>query len=169
MKRILISLISLFFCSVAYLQTTISQAQTLYIYNFSKLIEWPTNCRTGSFVIGVLGTSEVAEALETYTKGKKVGAQNISIIRYKSPEEIKACHILFVPFTRTREMAEILSALSGKSTLIITEKNGALDEGAAINFIVVQNRMKFELKPENAGKLGIKFSSKLQELAAQSM
>jgi len=169
MKRICISLIALFFCSVTYLQTTIPQAQTLFIYNFSKLIEWPSNYRTGSFVIGVLGTTEVAEELETYTKGKKVGAQDISVMRYKSPGDIAACHILFVPFTRTKQMAEILGALNGKSTLIITEKNGALDEGAAINFIVIQNKMKFELKPENAGKLGIKFSSKLQELAAQSM
>lgn len=169
MKRIFISLIALILSSVAYMQTTIPQAQTLFIYNFSKLIEWPATYRSGSFVIGVMGTSEVAEALETYTKGKKVGAQDISIMRYKSPEEIATCHILFVPFTRTKQMPEIVNALNGKSTLIITEKSGALDEGAAINFVIVQNKMKFELKPENASRIGIKFSSKLQELAAQSM
>jgi hypothetical protein len=59
--------------------------------------------------------------------------------------------------------------MNGKSTLIITEKNGGLDEGAAINFIILEDKMRFELKPENANKYGIKFSSKLQEMSLSSM
>jgi hypothetical protein len=151
------------------MQTTIPKAQTLFIYNFSRLIEWPANYRTGPFVIGVLGASEVSVELESYTKGKKVGAQDISVIRYKTPQEISTCHILFVPFAKTKQVAEILGVLNGKSTLIITEKAGALEEGSAINFVILQDKMKFELKPENALKFGIKFSSKLQEMSMQSM
>lgn len=169
MKRILLSLLALFFVSVAYMQTTIPKAQTLFIYNFSRLIEWPANYRTGPFVIGIMGTSEVAGELEAYTRGKKVGSQDISIIRYKTPQEIATCHILFVPLAKTKQVTEILGILNGKSTLIITEKSGALDEGSAINFLIIQDKMKFELKPENASKYGIKFSSKLQEMAMQSM
>ena len=169
MKKILATIIALLFASVAYMQTTIPKAQTLFIYNFSRLIEWPANYRSGPFVIGVLGASEVTVELEAYTKGKKVGAQDISIIRYKTPQEITTCHILFVPFSKTKQVPEILGILNGKSTLIITEKAGALDEGSAINFVILQDKMKFELKPENAVKFGIKFSSKLQEMSMQSM
>lgn len=169
MKRILTTLTALFFVSVAYMQTTIPKAQTLFIYNFSRLIEWPVNYRTGPFVIGILGASEIAVELEQYTKGKKVGSQDISVIRYKTPQEIATCHILFVPFIKTKQVAEVLGILNGKSTLIITEKSGALDEGSAINFVIIQDKMKFELKAENASKYGIKFSSKLQEMASQSM
>ena len=169
MKKIVTSLIALFFVTAAYVQTTIPKAQTLFIYNFSRLIEWPANYRTGSFVIGVLGTSDVAVELEAYTKGKKVGTQNIEVIRYKTPQEINNCHILFVPFARTKQIPEIVATLNGKSTLIITEKSGALEDGSAINFVVLSDKMKFELKPENASKFGIKFSSKLSEMSMQSM
>ena len=169
MKKTLVTFIALLFASVAYMQTTIPKAQTLFIYNFSRLIEWPANYRTGPFVIGVLGSPEVSSELEIYTKGKKVGSQDISIIRYKSPQEISICHILFVPFSKTKQVPEILGILNGKSTLIITEKAGALEEGSAINFVILQDKMKFELKPENAIKFGIKFSSKLQEMSMQSM
>ncbi len=72
--------------------------------------------------------SDVAPELELYTKGKKVGTQDISVIRYKTPKEITNCHILFVPFDKTKLMAEILGALNDKSTLIITEKAGALED-----------------------------------------
>jgi hypothetical protein len=51
------------------------------------------------------------------------------------------------------------------SILIISEKSGALNEGAAINFIIQEDKLKFELKGENASKYGIKVSSKLQEMA----
>jgi hypothetical protein len=169
MKKTLVTIIALLFASVAYMQTTIPKAQTLFIYNFSRLIEWPANYRSGPFVIGVLGASEVTMELESYTKGKKVGAQDINVIRYKTPQEITTCHILFIPFAKTKQVPEILGILNGKSTLIITEKAGALDEGSAINFVILQDKMKFELKPENAIKLGIKFSSKLQEMSMQSM
>jgi hypothetical protein len=169
MKKTLVTLIALLFASVAYMQTTIPKAQTLFIYNFSRLIEWPASYRSGPFVIGVLGASEVTVELESYTKGKKVGAQDISVIRYKTPQEISTCHILFVPFSKTKQVPEILGILNGKSTLIITEKAGALEEGSAINFVILQDKMKFELKPENAIKFGIKFSSKLQEMSMQSM
>jgi hypothetical protein len=168
MKKFVTTLIALFFVTAAYVQTTIPKAQTLFIYNFSRLIEWPASYRTGSFVIGILGSSEVAAELESYTKGKKVGAQVIEIMRYKTPEEINNCHILFVPFSKTKQVPEIIATLNGKSTLIITEKSGALDEGAAINFVVMADKMKFELKAENASKYGIKFSSKLSEMSVQS-
>lgn len=168
MKKIFTTFIALFLMSAAYMQTTIPKAQTLFIYNFSRLIEWPANYRTGNFVIGILGTTEVASELEAYTKGKKVGTQNIEIIRYKAPAEIQTCHILFVPFARTKQVAEVIASMNGKSTLIITEKSGALDDGAAINFVILQDKMKFELKAENANKFGIKFSSKLQEMSLSS-
>ena len=170
MKKTILTLIgALMMVIAAFTQTTIPKAQTLFIYNFSRLIEWPANYRTGNFVIGILGQSEVANELEAYTKGKKVGTQNIEIIRYKAPSEIQNCHILFVPFSRTKQVSEVLAVMNGKSTLIITEKSGALDEGSAINFVILEDKMRFELKPENANKFGIKFSSKLAEMSLSAM
>jgi hypothetical protein len=165
MKKTLATLIAILIGTVAFNQTSIPKAQTLFIYNFSRLIEWPVDYRTGPFVIGVIGGSDVAGELETYTKGKKVGVQEISIIRYSTPQEIKTCHILFVPYTKTKQIPEILGLLNGKCTLIITEKFGALENGSGINFLIQGDKLKFELKADNATKFGMKFSSKLQEMA----
>jgi hypothetical protein len=153
--------------NMSYSQMGIPKAQAMFIFNFCRLIEWPVSYRTGTFKIAVLGTSAVADELEAYTQGKKIGSQEIQIFRFKSPEEINSCHILFVPFARSKQLTEISSACNsaGKSILIITEKNGALNEGSAINFIIQEDKLKFELKGENASKYGIKVSSKLQEMA----
>jgi len=170
MKKVFITLIGLLVLTpLAYNQTSIPKAQSLFIYNFSRMIEWPANYRTGDFIIGILGTDEVTVELETYTKGKKVGAQNIQVLQYKTPAEIRQCHILFVPFGKTKQLGEIIAALNGKHILIITEKSGALNEGSAINFLLLDDKMKFEIKPENASKYGLKLSAKIQELANSSM
>jgi hypothetical protein len=169
MKKIVIALAAIFLATNAYMQTSIPKAQTLFIYNFSRLIEWPANYRTGNFIIGVLGSTEIATELETYTKGKKVGSQNIQVVRYKTPAEIQNCHIIFISFSRTKQMAEVIPVLKGKSTLIISEKSGALVEGSAINFIVTEDKLKYEINADNASKFGIKFSAKLQEMSASPM
>lgn len=146
-------------------QTGIPRAQAMFIYNFSRLIEWPDSYKSGPFVIGSLGNSATYNELENYTKNKTVGSQPIQIRKFSSAAEIGNCHILFVPFNRTRDIAEVISAIGSKSTLIIAEKSGAIDEGAAINFLIIGDKLKFEVKPDNATSRRIKMSSKLSEMA----
>lgn len=149
-------------------QTGIPKAQAMFVYNFSRLIEWPATYKTGPFVIGVLGSGEITGELNTYTTGKKVGTQDIIVKQYKDPGEIDKCHILFVTFGKSKGLADIVNSLGNKSTLLITEKNGLIDEGSAINFLVIGDKLKFEISQKNAEKFGIKYSAKLTEMAVKS-
>jgi hypothetical protein len=153
------------FVTEIYAQTEIARAQAMFIYNFSRLIEWPAEYKTGPFVVGVLGKGDIIEQLKTYTGGKSVGSQPITVKTFATPASISACHILFVPFSSTKEMSSITAQIQGKSTLIISEKNGAVNDGSAINFVIVGDKLKFELAPENATRYNIKISSKLNEMA----
>ncbi len=165
MKKILLIIGMLYLILPLQAQTGIPKAQAMFIYNFSRLVEWPVAYKSGPFIIGVLGGSSVADELEVYAMGKKVGTQEIQIKRFKTLQEIAVCHILFVPFARTKQMTEIQTTMQGKNTLLITEKNGALNEGSAINFVILADKIKFELQTENITKYGLKYSSKLQEMA----
>ncbi|MBN2481650.1 MAG: YfiR family protein [Bacteroidales bacterium] len=169
MKRFWITLCAVFVFTTAYMQNTIPRAQTLFIYNFCLLTEWPDGYRTGPFIIGVLGDSEITGELESYMSDRKVGSQNIRIVQFNASKDITRCHILFVPFSKTRMIPEISRHLAGKSTLLVTERSGALDAGSAINFVIVREKMKFEVRTENADKYGISLSSELQEMAALAM
>jgi hypothetical protein len=161
--------IALIFCCTVYVnifaQTDIPKAQAMFIYNFSRLIEWPSSYKSGPFVVGFLGSSTTFEQMESFSTGKNVGSQPISVQKYATVADISTCHILFVPFSKTKDMVNILSKIQGKSTLIITEKNGAINDGAALNFVVVDDKLKFEFKPDNAVKYQLKVSSKLNEMA----
>lgn len=163
--------ITLLFFLTAFLVTTSSQAsiqkaQAMFIYNFSRLIEWPGTA-SGDFVIGVLGSPDLTKHLQDYTTGKKAGAQSIAIQEFRDAAGISNCQILFVAYGKTRDLPEIQTKVGSQPTVIITEKRGAIDEGAALNFLIVGNSLKFEIKPSNATSKGIKLSSKLQEMATE--
>ena len=165
MKKITGFLIVLIIMVMADAQTGIPRAQAMFVYNFSRLIEWPDSYKSGSFIIGVFGSSPTLTELEAYTTNKSVGSQPIQVRKFNSPAEIANCHILFIPFSKTKQIPAITQAIGSKSTLIIAEKNGAIEDGAAINFLIVGDKLKFEIKPSNATSRRIKMSSKLSEMA----
>lgn len=140
--------------------------QAAFIYNFTKYIEWPSDNRKGDFIIGILGEdAEIISSLERMALNKKVGSQSIEITIFKNKDAIKKCHILFIP----KNKSEYLSIISKKTlihnTLIITSKEGLAKKGSAINFVVRNNKQKFELNKKNAERYNLKVSKLLERLA----
>lgn len=146
-------------------QTSIPKAQAMFIYNFSRLINWPAAYRSGPFVIGVVGKSSTGNEIQTFLSGKKVGSQAVVIKTFAKAEQVDKCHILFVPFNETRNMEIINSKVGSNNTLIIGEKTSSLDNGATISFSVVANSLKYEIKPDNGKKAGLTLSSRVSEMA----
>ncbi len=138
---------------------------TVFIYNFTKHIEWPEAYRKGDFVIGVLGTSPIIGELENLATTRNVAGQNIVVQKFKKPEDIVQCHILYIPQSQSDEIGAAMAMVKNFSTLIIADKKGMANAGAAINFIVDGSKQKFEFKKSNATKYGLKVSSDLERLA----
>jgi hypothetical protein len=165
MKRIIfLLLLTSLFVGKTNAQSTVAAGQSIFIYNFTRLIEWPN--KDGEFVIGVLGSNDVAFELGKYTAGKNVGLQKIVVKKFKEVTEITSCNILFIASAKTSKMPEILSKTGSSHTLLVTEKRGGLDAGAAINFILNEDKLKFEIKTSNATKYGLRVNSKLETMAS---
>lgn len=167
MKKYSIFLLLFFFAfSKSHAQSSIPAAQSVFIYNFTRLIEWPADYKSGDFTIGVIGSGEVFNELKNYTTSKMVGVQPIKVVRFNATAEISRCHILFVGYGKTKELAEMLSKLGGGSTLIVSENKAAIDKGSAINFVIIEDKLKFELKTSNASSVGLKIHSNLENMAS---
>ena len=165
MKKIGITLFIFFLTLSAFSQTSIPRAQAMFIYNFCRLIEWPSAYRSGPFVIGIIGNSPTHAEINNFISGKRVGTQTVVIKRFTSPGQIEKCHVLFVPFDQTKNLSAINSKIGGNSTLIIGEKSDAINNGATISFAIVADKLKFEIKPTNASTKNISISGKLTQMA----
>lgn len=144
---------------------TNSKMKAIFIMNFTKLIEWPQNYRQGNFVVGVVGDSPLYNELVKMSKTKKVANQSLQIKKFKTPSEIDKCHILYVSRDKSETISSVVKKVQSNSTLIVTEQQGLVDKGAGINFIVKNNRQKFELNKKNVEKYKLKVSSNLEALA----
>lgn len=145
---------------------TNARIKSVFIYNFTRYVEWPTDYQTGNFIINMYGTNAAMLAeLNTMAKTKTVGTQKIEIRNTTTLDGIGKCNILYVTPDVSTPLADIISKISGKSTLLVTEKPGFALKGAAINFVVVENRQKFELNKANAEKYNLKVSAQLVTLS----
>lgn len=168
MKRIIfISVLFALITSVSYGQTTISKAQANFIYNFTKFFDWPQSEKTGDFVIGVYGSRELANELEKVTSGKKNVTQDIVVKYFSSFNQITKCHVIFVSETNASKIDEIHTQ-TGVHCLIISDSYYAIKNGAIIQFILESERLKYEFSKTNALKHGLKFHSKVAEMASKT-
>ncbi len=147
-------------------QSQTAKLQSVFIYNFIKYMEWPDNYQTGDFVIGVLGNSPIVSSLNSMAQHKKTfGNQPIKIKIFYSPSQIQKCHILFIPKKNSAKITQAVNKIGTNSTVIITEDENMLPKGATINFVIKNNRQRFELSRENAAKQRVKVSAYLVKLA----
>lgn len=176
MKRFTAIVIALFCISADWVRMPVFQdpnsgnakLKASFIYNFTKYIDWPEKYKEGNFVIGVLGTSAFYNDLTALLSTKTVGNQKFEIKSFTSAESVAGiCHILFIPAENSAMLPDILKKMKGKSTLIVTEKSGLAKQGSAINFIVENNKQRFELNKTNIAKYNLKVSSTLFALAIQ--
>ncbi|MBR5642849.1 MAG: YfiR family protein [Salinivirgaceae bacterium] len=58
--------------------------KALFMYNFTKYIEWPQNKQSGDFVIGVIGNPAIVGELNAIAQRKTVGSQAIKISMLKN-------------------------------------------------------------------------------------
>jgi hypothetical protein len=137
----------------------------LFIYNFTKYFDWPESTKNSDFVIQIFGHKTVYDELLRLTAGKKVGTQNIVIQNVMNLQEISRCQIVFVGHWQSRYLGDVITKIGNHPTLLITEMEGMLDKGSAINFVIRDGTIKFEMKAPNVDSHQLKTDQRIRELA----
>lgn len=138
-----------------------------FTLNFIRYIGFPEETKQGDFIVGVLKSKEIADEMMTQSAGKKFGFQNVVVKEFKSVAEITYCHVLFVSaYSNFPKYASEIMQKAGKNALIVTESEGATNSGSAINFVIRDGKLNFEIKKDNASRAGLQISSKLEGMAS---
>ncbi len=168
MKKLIFLIVILVLPLSSYGQGEVSKYKSVFTLSFMRYIGWPEETRQGDFVIGVVKNKEVADWLRSLSKDKKFGYQNVVIKEFKSPDEISDCQVLFISgyINYSKYASTIADKLGGKNTLIISERRGATKYGSMINFVIKDDKLKFEIHKANASKFGLQISSKLGGMAS---
>ena len=138
--------------------------KALFIFNFIKYVDWPQAIEAADFKVGVLGQYEILESLRKVSDQKKINNRKIEVEVFVDPDDIN-CQLLFIPRTMSDRLPECINKFSGKGVLIVTEGKNLATRGSSINFVMVENKMKFEINQNAVHKAGLKLSSQLLNLA----
>jgi len=157
------------FCALILLGAPVLHAQqdmfkSLFIYNFTKSIDWPTDYQQGNFIVAVVGKDGVTEELQKLAATKKVNAQTIQIVQLTNLSEVPKAHIIYVAPSKSGSLASVVDYYKSKPTLIVSDKEKGCSEGAGINFVLVDGKLKFEISSKNVTSHHLALSEKLTAL-----
>jgi hypothetical protein len=142
--------------------------KAFYTINMIRYVGWHTQALEGDFVIAVVGNSEVANQLRVCSDGKRFGHQNYLVKEFDKLEMVEACQVLFVGkhFKMTGGQNLLQNKARETGSLIVAESEGMINKGAAVNFVLRNESLQFELNETNASYADLQFSSRLSSMAA---
>jgi uncharacterized protein DUF4154 len=142
-----------------------------FIYNFAKLVEWPTSAFAqpdSPFVIGILGNDPFGATLDTIVADKKIDGRAFAVKRLrwsKDSKDLKGCNILFVSSSEKEHIDSVVETMKGLPILTIGDAPGFAKRGGIINFTLEDNKVRFEVNVEAAKHADLTISSRLLTLA----
>jgi YfiR/HmsC-like len=134
------------------------------IYHFTKYINWPSDKKSGDFIIGIVGDTPLYDELKSITANKSAGSQKIVIMKYRASAHIFNCHILFISEDESGNLKKIVLATTGTSTLLVTESEGLARRGSCINFIIADEHLKIEINKNNIEQRNLSIANELLQL-----
>lgn len=141
-----------------------SNLKAVFIYNFTKYIDWESDPNSSDFVIGILGTSSIDKPINQIARINLAKNKRILIKHFYRAEDITFCHILFIPKNSPVTLQGALDKV-GRGTLTVSEEPGFARAGTAFNFVVSNDKLKFEANLKAIYAAGLKAGAQLLKLA----
>jgi hypothetical protein len=145
-----------------------AQVKAAFLLNFPKYVEWPSaNFPQGDspIVVGLMDDEDVAGEFFKMSAGRVVDGHPIRLVRVTSIPQCRDCQVLFVGFSATRKLPEILSSLQGANVLTVGEQDEFNERGGMINLARRDRRIVLEVNLDAARQSQLKISSRLMALA----
>lgn len=138
-----------------------------FLYHFASFVEWPAEGADGqgAFVVAVLGQDPFGRVLDDTFAGKTVQGRPVEVRRLSRLEDGRPVHLLVISGSEERELAGHLRRLEGVSVLTVADTPGFARRGVMVNFVVVDQRVRFEVNLARAQEAGLRLSSQLLKLA----
>ncbi len=159
MRRISLLLLGLLLCIGAKAQD--EKFKALFMYNFTKYIEYPASKQAGNFVIAVVGDSPIIGELQTIAEKKTVGQQKIEVKKISASDDVTKYHIVFVPEGQSASAADIAGKIVGKGVVLITDKPGLGKTTSGINYVSSGGKQSFEVNQNRLKEHGVNVASAL--------
>jgi hypothetical protein len=165
----LVCALVLSWASFAAAQPTLeNDVKAVFLYNFTKFIEWPpsaTPASAGPFRLCLLADADFSDAVDRAIAGETVGSRQLERVEPQSPDDVHNCAILYVGRRHTERGLRFLAAARNLPVLTVGDGASFLEQGGAIRFVLDNNRVRFDISTVAMQRSGLRVSSKLLRVA----
>jgi hypothetical protein len=138
--------------------------KAVFIYSFTRNIEWPAIVIKDNFIICVLGESKIVQELKDLASTKKISNRTVAILMVQSGQSIPDCNVLFITKENDKQISSTSKLLGTKPVLIISDRSSGCKFGAGINFILRNQNLNFEINKTNILARGLLVNTQILSL-----
>jgi hypothetical protein len=150
------------------LQAAEYKVKAAFLYKFASYVEWPAQVferPESPFVIGVAGAGTLGDELAQVVAGRSIGGRPVAIRKLRRGESASGLHILFIGHSDGERPSDVLASAKGRPVLTVTESEDAFALGSVINFVIVDDKVRFDVALREAELANLKVSSRLLSVA----
>ena len=139
-----------------------------FVCKFAGYVEWPAGAfahAASPYVIGVVAPASVADEVAHAAHGLVIDGRPLAVRRLRAGEPVQGLHVLYVAQTDAAQVAAVLRALQGRPVLTVTELDDPDAPMGMINFVVVRNKVRFDVAPHLAEPSALRISSRMLGVA----
>lgn len=135
-----------------------------FLFNFAQFVEWPADAFAGAaspITIGILGEDPFGTSLDEIVANETVHDRKLQVRRFRSVDEIDACHILFITAGESKRIEHIASRLGSRSILTVGDADDFTSRDGVIGFKTAKSRLRIRINMDAARAARLSISSKL--------
>lgn len=138
-----------------------------FLFNFLRFADWPPSALPADqpFRLAVSADDATYAFIESTFAGKSVDHHAIIVERATLREDRPAPHLLFITRSAPPEMAQAARRYAGHPVLTIGETDGFARRGGILNFVQVDEAVRFEVNLAAAERAGLRISSRVSKMA----
>lgn len=168
--RLLASACAALLSAVASAQTEVEQAvKAAYLYRLGFYVQWPSSAfsaPSSPVTVCISGDDPFGDVLDKAVSGQRINDRPVAVRRVKALGRDSGCHILYLGAADAQRVAQTLDAARGTPVLTVTDGARAPAVGV-VNFVLRDDRVRFEIDDEAAAQNQLALSSKLLKLAVR--
>ena len=157
-------------CARAESDTTTAEyrIKAAFLFKFVGFVDWPPatfDRADAPFTIGVLGGPTLGNELEQIAAGRQVNGHPVRVRLLGRGDSPTGLQVLFVGRGEAARLNALAASGDGVPVLVVSESDGALALGSAINFVVVDDKVRFDVALHSINRAGLKISARLLAVA----
>ena len=133
------------------------------VLSFLRYSEWPATPAGGdpSLTVGVIGRPALLVTFRKVLEGKLVENRPVKVLGLPAESSSNCCQIVFLAPEKPGDLKPALGLARSMHALTIGAADQFLELGGAIQLLIVDGRMSFEVNRDALERSGITISSKL--------